>query len=177
VHGVTNQFLGTSADVEINTADRPPDSLYLTVTGTSAEAGNDGEAGRGNRANGLITPYRPMTMESLAGKNPVSHVGKLYNIAAGLIAQQLAEGIDGVLAANCVLVSRIGEPISSPQIVDVRLLPREGMPVEALASHAEEIVRARLDRLGDLSRDLIDGRVTFDTWPLDRSRPAMLSSG
>jgi S-adenosylmethionine synthetase len=38
-------------------------SVYLTVTGTSAEAGDDGEAGRGNRVNGLITPYRPMTME------------------------------------------------------------------------------------------------------------------
>lgn len=164
-------------EAQVNAADEVPHSLYLTVTGTSAEMGDDGEAGRGNRANGLIAPYRPMTLESVAGKNPVSHVGKLYNIAAGLIAQQLVEGIDEVLAANCVLVSRIGEPISSPQIVDVRLLPREGMPVKDLASHAEEIVRARLDRLGDLSRDLIDGRVTFDTWPLDRSRPAMLSSG
>jgi len=29
---------------------------------------------------GLITPYRPMNMEATAGKNPVTHVGKLYNI-------------------------------------------------------------------------------------------------
>lgn len=57
-----------------------PDSLYLTVTGTSAEAGDDGEVGRGNRVNGLITLYRPMNMEAAAGKNPVTHVGKLYNI-------------------------------------------------------------------------------------------------
>ena len=57
-------------------------SVYLTVTGTSAEAGDDGQTGRGNRANGLITPCRPMTLEALAGKNPVTHVGKLYNAAA-----------------------------------------------------------------------------------------------
>ena len=30
-------------------------------------AGDDREAGRGNRINGLITPFRMMTMESAAG--------------------------------------------------------------------------------------------------------------
>ena len=73
--------------VAINAADDPAEgSIYLTVTGTSAEAGDDGEVGRGNRANGLITPHRPMSLEALAGKNPVSHVGKLYNAAARNIA-------------------------------------------------------------------------------------------
>jgi S-adenosylmethionine synthetase len=67
---VAGVAFGAEASLELNTADLPPDCLYLTVTGTSAEAGDDGQAGRGNRANGLITPYRPMTMESLAGKNP-----------------------------------------------------------------------------------------------------------
>ena len=40
--------------------------------------------------NVLITPFRPMTMESVPGKNAVSHAGKLYNIAAGLIAERVA---------------------------------------------------------------------------------------
>ncbi len=61
----------------VNLADDPDaDAVYLTVTGTSAEAGDDGEVGRGNRVNGLITPYRPMSMEATAGKNPVNHVGQ-----------------------------------------------------------------------------------------------------
>ena len=48
-------------EVSVNTADSPEDGLfYLTVTGTSAEHGDDGQVGRGNRANGLITPYRPL---------------------------------------------------------------------------------------------------------------------
>ncbi|MHA1606475.1 MAG: methionine adenosyltransferase, partial [Candidatus Freyarchaeota archaeon] len=76
--------------VEVNTADEPErDIFYLTVTGTSAEHGDDGQVGRGNRANGLITPYRPMTLEATAGKNPVSHVGKTYNIAARKIVETL----------------------------------------------------------------------------------------
>ena len=72
----------TKVRVDVNTADDPAAGgiIYLTVTGTSAEAGDDGEAGRGNRINGLIAPFRPMTVESVAGKISVTHVGKLYNI-------------------------------------------------------------------------------------------------
>jgi S-adenosylmethionine synthetase len=42
----------------------------LTVTGTSAENGDDGQVGRGNRINGLITPYHPMSLEATSGKKP-----------------------------------------------------------------------------------------------------------
>lgn len=95
-------------------------SIYLTVTGTSAESGDDGEAGRGNRVGGLITPYRPMTMESVAGKNPVSHVGKIYNVLARKIAEDVARETDGC-TVDVFLISRIGQPVSSPQLVQVRV--------------------------------------------------------
>ena len=78
---------GYNVEVHVNTADVPDRGIfYLTVTGTSAEAGDDGATGRGNRVNGLITPMRPMSMEAAAGKNPVSHVGKIYNVMARLAA-------------------------------------------------------------------------------------------
>src|SRR5690606_40191772 len=77
--------------VEVNMADgETPESVYLTVTGTSAESGDYGQVGRGNRANGLITPHRPMSLEAVAGKNPVTHVGKLYNLLASRIAAEAA---------------------------------------------------------------------------------------
>jgi S-adenosylmethionine synthetase len=85
----------TKREVEatLNAADLNAGDVFLTVTGTSAEASDDGEVGRGNRTNGLITPYRFMTMEAAAGKTPVSHAGKLYNLAADKIA--------GALVAEC----------------------------------------------------------------------------
>lgn len=169
VRGVTGRFLSVSPDVEINAADRPPDSVYLTVTGTSAEAGDDGEAGRGNRANGLITPYRPMTMESLAGKNPVTHVGKLYNLAAGLIAQTLAD-IEGIAAAECYLVSRIGQPITEPEIIDIRIRPVDGANVQDFHSDVEEVAASHLRRLDRFADDLLAGRLSFDRWPLAPAR-------
>ncbi|HLB80056.1 MAG TPA: methionine adenosyltransferase, partial [Dongiaceae bacterium] len=153
--------------VEVNTADGPsPDSIYLTVTGTSAEAGDDGEAGRGNRVNGLITPYRPMTMESAAGKNPISHVGKLYNIAAGLIAETVVAEVPEAAAAECYLVSRIGQPIDEPQIAEVRLWPRAPRPAAFFTPAVEPIVRRRLVELRELWRDILSGAVGLDRWPL-----------
>ncbi len=163
---VASAILGQAVSVEVNTADVPPDSLYLTVTGLSAESGDDGEAGRGNRANGLITPYRPMTMESLAGKNPVNHVGKLYNLAAALIADELVRRIDGIEAAEVYLASQIGRPIDEPQIVDVRLRPAAGALVSDLRPRITGIVVANLGRLDGFADDLLDGRLGFDRWPL-----------
>jgi S-adenosylmethionine synthetase len=151
---------------EVNAADGPsPDSVYITVTGTSAEAGDDGEAGRGNRANGLITPHRPMTMESVAGKNPISHVGKLYNIAAGLIADAIVRELPEIASAECYLVSRIGHPIDDPQIADVRVLPREPAapaPEEAIGG----IVDRHLSELATIAEQLIAGTLVIGAWPL-----------
>ncbi len=146
--------------VAVNTADEPDTgSLYLTVTGTSAEAGDDGQAGRGNRANGLITPYRPMTLEAVAGKNPVTHVGKLYNLAARSMAEALVESLDPVTEARCVLVSRIGQPVNQPQIVDVDLCLAGGPQAAALRPDVERVVDAQLQRLATLWRDVMAGTV------------------
>ncbi|MGE5277116.1 MAG: methionine adenosyltransferase [Acidobacteriota bacterium] len=147
--------------VEVNVADDPAGGeagAYITVTGTSAEAGDDGEAGRGNRANGLITPYRPMTLEASAGKNPVTHVGKLYQIAAGRIAQSVSE-IPDVAAAECYLASRIGQPVADPQIADVKVRLRDGRGVADIAPEVERIVRRHLDALENVWREFLEGKI------------------
>ena len=172
VAGVVRAALGRRASVELNSADLPPDSLYLTVIGTSAEAGDDGEAGRGNRANGLITPSRPMTMELVAGKNPVNHVGKLYNLAAGLIADDLVRQINQIQAAECYLVSQIGRPIGEPQIIEVRLEPAAGTSLEDIRPRVKDIVTANLEHVARFADDLLDGRLGFDRWPLRLSAEA-----
>lgn len=169
VRAAAGRTTGLDAAIAVNAADgEAPGSLYLTVTGTSAEAGDDGEAGRGNRVNGLITPGRPMTMESVAGKNPVNHVGKLYNIAAGLIADDVVRDLPQVASCECALVSRIGHPIDDPQIADLRLGLRAGAaPVPAAA--VGQIVRRHLSGLGSLAEALSSGRIVLGTWPLRRA--------
>jgi S-adenosylmethionine synthetase len=126
-------FSFESCAVTVNAGDRPEaGEVYLTVTGTSAEAGDDGQVGRGNRINGLITPGRPMSLEAAAGKNPVTHVGKIYNVAARDIAQRVVETLPEVVRAECLLVSQIGAPISEPAVIEVRIEhPAGNVPVEA----------------------------------------------
>ena len=101
-----------------------------------------------------------MTMEAAAGKNPVSHVGKLYNVAARLIAQDVLATLPGIGAAECTLVSRISAPIDQPQVMSIRLRAADGRPTSEYAAAAEELGRDRLTGLASLSELLISGELT-----------------
>lgn len=145
--------------VVVNAADdEAGGSVYLTVTGTSAEAGDDGQVGRGNRTSGLITPYRPMTMEAAAGKNPVTHAGKLYSILAERLAVRLCTERPEICAVECILVSRIGHPVTDPQLVDVAVTMRDTSMRLPGPDDLTPIVRRVLDALPTVRDDLLTGR-------------------
>ncbi len=145
--------------VDVNAADSiEKGSVYVTVTGTSAESGDDGQVGRGNRANGLITPYRPMSLEAAAGKNPVSHVGKTYNVLAREIADEVVRRIDEVTEAYVFIVSQIGKPVTEPQLLDVHVRTR--MPLTAgIRERAAEIAERKLQDAPVVWRRVMEGRV------------------
>jgi S-adenosylmethionine synthetase len=165
---VAQRHASSKVAVEVNTADAPDGSeVYLTVTGTSAECGDDGEAGRGNRVNGLITPMRPMTMESVAGKNPISHVGKLYNLAAGLIAGRIVAEIPEALGAECCLVSQIGRPVKEPRLVGIGLQAADDV-ARRLQPAVAKIAADELGRLDDMWRALNSGEIGIGRWPFSR---------
>jgi len=149
-------------EAEVNTADgNTAESVYLTVTGTSAEAGDDGQVGRGNRVNGLITPYRPMSIEAAAGKNPVTHVGKLYNVLAQRIAASIVGEIAGVEEAYCGLLSQIGRPINQPQLIDVKVRLSDPATLDALRPEIVVPTRAHVERVSTLWREVMAGTVQF----------------
>jgi S-adenosylmethionine synthetase len=145
------------AEVCVNCADSG-DDIYLTVTGTSIEMGDDGATGRGNRVNGLITPMRPMTMEAVAGKNPVSHVGKIYNVLAERSAKEIAE-LEGVAEAYVTLVSKIGSPLDQPLLRGVRIAgnPPLAGPLEA---RINAIIDYWLGSVDELVEEFVQGRLT-----------------
>lgn len=114
-----------SVEIDINTLDDPSrgeDGLYLTVLGTSAEGGDGGQVGRGNRVNGLIAFGRPQTTEAAAGKNPVNHVGKIYNVLSHEIAVRIHREVAGVREATVFLCSQIGKPVDQPMIASAHLV-------------------------------------------------------
>jgi len=143
--------------VEVNTADRlelGAEGAYLVVTGTSAEHGDDGATGRGNRVNGLITPFRPMSMEAAAGKNPVSHVGKLYNIVALRAAERIA-ALDGIEEAYVEILSSIGRPINEPQVAHIGLVVSDPESFAELRREARAIVVEELDNITKIREEFI----------------------
>ena len=144
----------------VNCADSG-ENIYLTVTGCSIEMGDDGATGRGNRGNGLITPMRPMTLEAIAGKNPVSHVGKIYNVVAQKAAGEIAE-IEGVREARVTLVSKIGSPVSRPLIRSVQISESGGLKAgAALESNVNGILDFWLESTGDLVEQFVRGKLSL----------------
>jgi S-adenosylmethionine synthetase len=114
---VASEVAGRNVRVQVNQADQE-DSVYLTLSGTSAEAGDDGQVGRGNRFGGLITPYRPMSLEAAAGKNPAAHVGKTYHAIGYDISQRLVAETS-TSEATIRLLSSIGHSVTEPQQVHI----------------------------------------------------------
>lgn len=146
--------------VDVNTADGDSkDEVYLTVTGTSAEMGDDGSTGRGNRVSGLITPQRAMSLEASSGKNPVAHIGKIYNIMSHYIADQVVDEIGEIEEAHIKILSQIGTRIDQPQIASIQVATANGLS-DAHRDEVTEIADYWLDNAPDIMEKVIDGQIT-----------------
>ncbi len=152
----------TDRDLElhINTADDYENgSVYMTVTGTSAEMGDDGSTGRGNRVSGLITPKRSMSLEASSGKNPVSHIGKIYNILSHYIADQLVAEHPEVDSADVKILSQIGEPVDQPQIASVDISTDKKLSSD-LKKEIQNTVDYWIENIQEVMEKVIDGEIT-----------------
>ena len=142
---------GLEPKVYVNTADDLENGdVYLTVTGTSAEMGDDGSVGRGNRINGLITPHRSMSMEASSGKNPVTHVGKIYNLLSREIAKEIHSETGKY--AHVKLLAQIGAPIKDPALVEVE--------TEASREEITDIIKENLREINSITEKCVEGKLT-----------------
>ncbi|MGD1099207.1 MAG: methionine adenosyltransferase [Thermoplasmata archaeon] len=148
--------------IDVNTADDPElGRYYLTVTGLSMEAGDDGSVGRGNRANGLITPCRPMSLEASAGKNPVNHVGKIYNLLGNLIANDIVKEAGGdVREVHVRILSQIGKPVDEPQVAGIQILPANGVKLAQVKPVAETVAQKWFDQIDTIPKLLLTGKLS-----------------
>lgn len=156
------QALHFDGAIDINALDDPAavdeSGLYLTVTGLSAEHGDDGQVGRGNRVNGLITPGRTMSLEAAAGKNAMAHVGKIYNVLAHRMAHAIAAGRPALTEVSVQVLSTIGKVVEEPELVAIRTVQGNG----GFISEEEVLGIARV-QLGDIDvllGDLVRGSVS-----------------
>jgi len=135
--------------------------VYLTLLGTSAESGDSGQVGRGNRVNGLISVNRPMGTEAAAGKNPVSHVGKIYNVLAHKTAEKIYKNIDGIREVYVLLLSKIGTPIDSPLMASVQVLPEKGFKLSDVSKMVKMVLERELSNISGFCDKLAEGKYSI----------------
>ncbi len=135
--------------VEVNTADKAKrGQYYLTITGTSAECGDDGGVGRGNRVNGVIAPFRAASLEAACGKNPISHVGKIYNVLALETAQDIVTQVPGVREAEVYILSQIGKPLDQPLVATALIRPQARMTAD-IEHDVHDVLDGRLANVAE----------------------------
>ncbi len=147
-----NTFINTADDIKSR-------SVFLTVTGTSAEMGDDGSVGRGNRCNGLITPNRPMSMEATSGKNPINHIGKIYNLLSTRMARDVVKSVPDVQDVYIKLLSQIGYPIDQPFVASAQIIPQEGTNFNSVRAETEVIIDEWLENVTKITSMVISGEL------------------
>ena len=161
VADLATEYTDRNVTVHVNTADDYEEgAIYLTTTGLSAEQGDDGSVGRGNRANGLITPNRPMSMEATSGKNPINHIGKIYNLLSTEIAESVVEDVDGIRQLQVRLLSQIGRPIDHPHVADAKVSTEAGVELEEIREEIRDAIDEELAGVTDLTGRIIDGELS-----------------
>ena len=153
---------GRKVTVAVNTADDVAnDAVYLTMTGTSAEMGDDGSVGRGNRANGVIAPFRAASLEAACGKNPISHVGKVYNVLALLAAQDIVERVPTVRAVTVYVLSQIGAPLDQPLVATALVRPVGGGVTPSVQADVQAVLDEHLAQVGSIRDRMLNRELTL----------------
>ncbi|HEU4686350.1 MAG TPA: methionine adenosyltransferase [Nitrospira sp.] len=149
-----------SPDIALNVLDQPrarEAGTYLTLLGTSAEAGDSGEVGRGNRTCGVISLSRPASAEATAGKNPMTHVGKIYNVLAQVLAESIHKTVRGVQAVTVWMTSEIGKPIADPQTIVIEVFLSRGTTVDSVRAGIRREVQQAFAHLPSFCNALAKG--------------------
>ena len=162
-----NRFVAASTNfesvgVELNTLDvrgRGLGGIFLTVLGTSADSGDSGQVGRGNRVNGLISLNRPFCSEAAAGKNPVSHVGKIYNVLTYKTAQHVYEDVPEVEEVYIWLLSKIGSPIDQPAVAAAQVIMKGNNSLEKARREISEVLDYELENIDKFCMELAQGKI------------------
>ncbi|NTW84058.1 MAG: methionine adenosyltransferase [Chlorobiaceae bacterium] len=149
-----------NVDIALNTLDDPSrgeNGIYLTVLGTSADGADGGEVGRGNRVNGLIAFGRPTSLEAAAGKNPVSHIGKIYNVLARETAARIHREVPGISEVSVFFCSQIGKPLDRPLTATAKVSTIEGFPLRKISNDIAAIIDRELAEIGNFTTRLARG--------------------
>jgi S-adenosylmethionine synthetase len=108
--------------------------------------------------NGIIPLNRPVSSEAAAGKNPVSHVGKIYNVLSHRIANEIYLNVPDIREVYVWLVSQIGEPIDLPKIAAAQVIMERG-DVDSVRDEINEVIDRELANIQAFCMELAKGKI------------------
>lgn len=155
----TNLYYETKLN-RLDREGRGVDGVYLTVLGTSADGADCGQVGRGNKVNGVIPLNRPTGSEAAAGKNPVSHVGKIYNVLTHEMADKVYKNVPGLKEVYIWLISSIGQPINKPQKVTAEVVLDGNTHLKDIEERIDDVVNHELEHINELCMRLARGEIS-----------------
>jgi S-adenosylmethionine synthetase len=101
-----------------------------------------------------------MSMEATSGKNPINHIGKIYNLLSTEIAHSVVEEVDGIRQLQLRLLSQIGSPIDQPHVADAMLVTEDGVEIDDIEAEVRAAVDEELAAVTDVTEQVIEGDVS-----------------
>jgi len=101
-------------------------------------------------------------MEATSGKNPITHIGKIYNVMSKLIAEDVAKKVTDEAEIRVRILSQIGKPVSQPLNCSVQIVLPEAEKnpnFKKWAKEADAIAYDWLDNVDKVSNMIINGKV------------------
>ena len=95
-------------------------------------------------------PPSATSLEAACGKNPISHVGKVYNLLALLTAQDIVDQVPEVKEVTVYLLSQIGAPLDQPLIATAQVRPVNGVLTPTIQEEVQAVIDERLENVNDL---------------------------
>ena len=100
-----------------------------------------------------------MSTEAAAGKNPVSHVGKIYTLLAHRLAAEIYASVPELQEVYVWLCSQIGQPIDRPLIASAQLILPPDVALAEVEPTVKDVVEQELATMADFTARLARGEL------------------
>jgi len=145
-------YLNTRDDYEKN-------DMYMTLTGSAIESGDEGSVGRGNRSRGVIPFSRSFSMEAACGKNPVYHTGKLFTAIGDAISEKIYKkfGLENVVYCT----TKMGDSIENPWNISVELNEDVSSDIK---KQIEDIVNEKVKEHYNITKKIVNRKIKVNNY-------------
>ena len=99
-----------------------------------------------------------MSLEAAAGKNPVNHIGKIYNILATEMARKITEEYPEIKECDISILSQIGKRISEPHNLNINVIMDKGSDLGGIRNKINYMAEGMLDNIGEFTLDISLGK-------------------